>query len=159
MLKILVPSINEDEVREFFLYRDDPQAPKFINTLADFKAYVVNRESLMSDADFNTRMDLFQKKGFTFGSSPNFFKIVSEGTFNRSIYTLIAFVLLPKQETAGTTTTGSTSGGSTTNGVAGGTTTGSGSGGTTTGGSTTGGATGGQTSQLLDPRIIEIQIN
>lgn len=158
MLKILVPNINEDEVKEFFTYRDDPEAPKFINKLEDFKAYVVNRESLMSSADFDTRMELFQKRGFTFGSSPNFFKVVSEGTYNRSVYTLIAFVLLPKQETAGSTTNGSTSGGTSGGSTTGPSTNGSGSG-STSGGSTGGGQTGGQTSQLLEPRIIEIQIN
>ena len=159
MLKILIPNINEDEVREFFTFRDDPEAPKFINTLADFKAYVVDRESLISSTDFDTRMDLFQKKGFTFGSSPNFFKVVSEGTYNRSVYTLIAFVLLPKQETAGTTANGSTSGGSTSGGSNTGSSTNGSGGGSTSGSSTSGGATGGQSSQLLDPRIIEIQIN
>src|SRR5690606_4315821 len=32
MFKILIPSVNDDEIREFFLWRDDPDQPKFINS-------------------------------------------------------------------------------------------------------------------------------
>jgi type II secretory pathway component PulK len=41
MLRILIPNINEGQVNEFFLFRDDPQNPQFFNTKEDFKRYVV----------------------------------------------------------------------------------------------------------------------
>jgi general secretion pathway protein K len=144
MLRILVPTINEEEVKEFFLYRDDPEEPKFFNTLADFKKYIVNEAHLMTENAFDERMALFQKKGISFGSNPNLFKIVAEGTYNRAIYTLVAYVVLPKQEDtkkAGQTgTQGGTQGG-------------------TQSGSQGGQAGTEQNIQLLEPRIIEIQIN
>lgn len=155
MFKILIPSVTEEDIKEFFIWRDDPEQPKYLNSLEDFKKYVVNQEGLMNDADFDERMKLFQQKGISFGSNPNLFKIVSEGSYNRSNYTLVAYVVLPKNEVA-RGNTGGTTGGNTTGNTTGGATTG-----TTTGGSTTGGATGGtnQNAQLLEPRIIEIQIN
>lgn len=101
MLKILIPSMTEDEVKEFFIWRDDPDQQKFLNTKEDFKKYIVTQERLMNETDFDARMKLFEDKGINFGSSPNLFKIVSEGSYNRSNYTLVAYVLLPKQsETA-----------------------------------------------------------
>ena len=157
MFKILIPQATEDDIKEFFIWRDNPEQPRFLNTLEDFKKYIVQQERLMNDTDFDNRMKLFQQKGISFGSNPNLFKIVSEGSYNRSNYTLVAFVVLPKnsvgQATAGATT-GTTTGGATAGATTGGTT------GTTTGG-TSGGATAGanQNAQLLEPRIIEIQIN
>lgn len=100
MLKILIPSATDDDVKEFFLWRDDPEKPQFINSKEDFKKYIVNQERLMSDTDFDARMKLFESKGITFGSNPNLFKIVSQGTYNRSNYTLVAYVVLPKNEPA-----------------------------------------------------------
>ncbi|MCM2349103.1 MAG: type II secretion system protein GspK [Bacteriovoracaceae bacterium] len=98
MLRILIPSMTEDDVREFFLWRDDPEKPQFINTKEDFKKYIVTQERLMQETDFDNRLKLFESKGITFGSNPNLFKIVSEGSYNRSIYTLVAYVVLPKSE-------------------------------------------------------------
>lgn len=154
MLRILIPGVTDEEVREFFLWRDDPETPKTINSKEDFKKYVMT-EGLgrMSEEDFDKRMKLFESKGITFGANPNLFKIVSEGTYNRSNYTLVAYVILPKNEVntgakcpqgqvgtppnckpapegEGSSTTGAGAGGSTE-----------------------------QSAQLLEPRIIEIQIN
>lgn len=157
MFKILIPQATEDDIKEFFIWRDNPEQPRFLNTLEDFKKYIVQQERLMNDTDFDNRMKLFQQKGISFGSNPNLFKIVSEGSYNRSNYTLVAFVVLPKNSVGQTTagaTTGTTNGGATAGAPTGETT------GTTTGG-TTGGTTAGanQNAQLLEPRIIEIQIN
>lgn len=99
MLKVLIPTITEDDIKEFFLYRDDPQNPKFFNTKEDFKKYIVDQERLMGGSDFDSRMALFEAKGITFGSNPNLFKIVSVGTYNRSTYTMVAYVSIPQQQT------------------------------------------------------------
>lgn len=165
MLKILIPQMTDEDIREFFIWRDDPDQPKVINALADFKRYIVDQERLMNGDDFDKRMQLFQQKGISFGSNPNLFKVVSEGTYNRSTYTLVAFVVLPKNQTTGGATAG-TQGGATA-GTQGGSTAGAQTGGTTAGsqGGATSGQQGGgiagqdQNTQLMEPRIIEIQIN
>ena len=97
MIKILIPSMTEDNIREFFLWRDDPDQPQFLNSKDDFKKYIVTQERLMNETDFDNRIKLFEEKGISFGSNPNLFKIVSEGSYNRSNYTLVAYVVLPKQ--------------------------------------------------------------
>jgi uncharacterized membrane protein YgcG len=153
MLRILVPNIDESQIQSFFEYRDNPEQPKFFNGIEDFKKWVVDIERIVNEADFNKRIELFQKAKITFGSNPNLFKVVSEGIYNRSTYTLIALVSMPKQEQAGGASTGGSSGG-TSGGASGGAS--GGSSGGTSGGSSGGAA---QSTQLLEPRIIELQIN
>jgi type II secretory pathway component PulK len=158
MLKILIPNITEEAVKEFFLWRDDPETPRQINSKEDFKKYIVEQEKLMSETDFDNRLKLFESKGMSFGSNPNLFKIVSEGSYNRSNYTLVAYVVLPKNDNtvpkcpAGQIGTppnckpkpeGDTDEPPPETGATGG---------------AAGGATA-QNTQLLEPRIIEIQIN
>ena len=98
MLRILVPNIDEEQIRSFFEYRDNPEQPKFFNSLDDFKKWVVDIERVMNENDFTDRIEKFTKAGITFGSNPNLFKVVSEGIQNRSTYTLVAYIYMPKQE-------------------------------------------------------------
>jgi type II secretory pathway component PulK len=150
MLKILIPNLTDDDVRQFFLWRDDPELPKFVNSKEDFKKYIVAQERLMADTDFDNRMKLFEAKGISFGSNPNLFKVISEGSYNNSSYTLVAYVVLPKQENP-TTAAGQCPPGQT------------GTPPNCTPSSTTPSTTtpppAAQSSQLLEPRIIEIQVN
>lgn len=99
MLKILIPQMTEDEISDFFTWRDDPEQPQVINNLSDFKRYIVEQARKMDSDDFDNRMKLFEQKGISFGANPNLFKIVSEGSYNRSNYTLVAYVVLPKSST------------------------------------------------------------
>lgn len=142
MLRILIPTMGEEDIQDFFIWRDDPNQPKFINSEIDFKKYIVDQERLMNDTDFDDRMKLFKQSGVTFGSSPNLFKVISVGTYNRSIYTLVAYVLLPKNMPQ---TTPNPNPPPNPNGT-----------GNPPGVSTT---PSNQTSQLLEPRVLEIQIN
>lgn len=143
MLRILIPNMNDDEIKSFFLYRDDPENPKFFNTKQDFKNYIVTQARLMSEEDFDARMKMFEDKGITFSSNPNLFKVVSSGTYNRSIYTLVAYVVLPSTADAapapGTPTSPTAP--------------------TPPDAPPTDPNAAKQTGQLLEPRIIEIQIN
>ena len=100
MLRILVPTIDEEQIRSFFEYRDNPEQPKFFNNIEDFKKWVTEVERIMNDTDFTSRIEKFTKAGITFGSNPNLFKVVAEGLQNRSTYTLVAYVYMPKQESA-----------------------------------------------------------
>ncbi len=151
MLKILVPSLTEDDIKQFFEYRDDPQNPKFFNTIEDLKKYMVTDRRLVSEQAFTDRMALFTKKGMTFGSNPNLFKIISEGSYNRSNYTLVAMVVLPKQENtqaAANNTNANANNNQNTNNT------------TNTNTTNTNNTTNAnQNAQLLEPKIIEIQVN
>ena len=146
MLRILVPSIDDEQIRSFFEYRDNPEQPKFFNSIEDLKKWVVEIERIVADTVFDERIEKFTKAGVTFGSNPNLFKVISEGLYNRSTYTLVAYVYMPKQESAGTTPNGTAkppkNPGETEADYQKRTQT-----------------TTKQPTQLLEPRIIEIQIN
>lgn len=95
LLRLILPNITDEEVKEFFEYRDDPEAPKFFNTLDDFKNYVVNIGNIMSSDEFDERINKFKEKGLKFGPSPSLFKVISSGTKGRATYTIEAYVLMP----------------------------------------------------------------
>lgn len=149
MLQILIPNITEEGIKEFFQWRDDPDKPQFINTKEDFKRYFTTQgNGVITETDLDNRLKLFEKKGITFGSNPNLFKVVSEGSYNRSNYTLVAYVVLPKSDPtkcpAGQTGTPPNCKPATT---------------TSTSTTSTTATTEEQTAQLLEPRVIEVQIN
>lgn len=159
MLRLLLPTINDDEVKEFFQYRDNPEDPHFFNALADFKTYIVDTANIINETTFDDQFDKLKAQGIQFGAAPTLFRILSEGTMNRSVTTLVATVSMPAQEkqTQGGAQAGAQAG------QQGGQQAGAQAG--QQGGQQAGqqaGAQGGadQSPQLLlDPRIIEMQIN
>lgn len=148
MLKVLMPTMQEDAITRFFEFRDDPEKPKRFNGKEDFRKYMVDNER-MADTEFDARIKLFEDKGISFGSNPNLFKVVSEGTYNRAIFKLIAYVVLPQPSAPATPPAGNTPpvGTPTPNTPAP----------TPPGTAPAPGAA--QNTQLQEPRIIEIQIN
>lgn len=97
ILKILIPDINEQEIIDFFKYRDDPENPHYFNSLEDFKKYVTSIANLMPSEDFDNRMQKFKAEGLEFGPSPSLFEITAVGEKGRSTYTITAYVVLPVQ--------------------------------------------------------------
>jgi hypothetical protein len=94
-LRLLIPGINEDEVKEFFEFRDDNENPHFFNSLDDFKNYIVSQANLMSGQDFDERFSKFEAQGLQFGPSPTLFKVASTGEVGRAAYNLVAYVVMP----------------------------------------------------------------
>jgi general secretion pathway protein K len=162
MLKLLIPAINENEIKEFFAYRDNPEDPQFFNSLQDFKRYIVEIANILNETQFDELFTKLQAQGIQFGAAPTLFRVVSEGTMNRSKTTLFATVSMPVQEQQ---TAGGAQGGNqgTAQGGQSGGTQGTAQGGQNGGtqGTAQGGTQGGtqNTQLLLDPRIIEIQVN
>lgn len=153
MLRLLIPQINDDEIREFFKWRDDPEDPKFFNSEADFKTYFTTTASIMAESAFDDLFNKYKAQGIQFGTSPTLFRVLAEGTMNNASTTLVATVSLPTSTPLATTSTNTTTTGGTNGG---GTTTNGGDTTTTTGG----GGGGDQKAQtLLEPRIIDLQFN
>ncbi len=92
MLKLLFPNLMEDDIKEFFEYKNDPVRPRYFNSPEDLKQYFVNTARNLSEEYFNQRIEMFTKQGMTFSSNPNLFRVVSEGIYNRATYTLVAIV-------------------------------------------------------------------
>jgi hypothetical protein len=95
MLKFIFPNIDEEQSKNFFLYRDNPEDPKTFSSLNSFKNYIVTKAKIMSDDEFTKRIAIFEKAGIKFGPSPTLFKIISAGSKNRVNYTIEAIVSLP----------------------------------------------------------------
>lgn len=116
MLRLLIPKITDDEVKDFFEYKNDPEDPKFFNNLEDFKRYITTVGNIMSDTDFDDLVEEFELNNIKFGASPSLFKITSVAEKGRATYTLEAFVVMPAKPAyvdpnASTTTTTSTTSG------------------------------------------------
>ena len=169
MLRLLIPSINPDEIKEFFRFKDDPNNPRFFNTIEDFKAYIVNRANIISAQAFDELFTKYQAQGIQFGSAPTLFRIVSEGSSSNSSTTLTATVVMPVQpqlQPQAGAQGGAQQGqqGGTPRGQQGGSSGGDedgAQGGGQGNGNQNGGAGGAgeQPTQLLEPRIIEILVN
>ena len=97
MLRLLIPTITDQEIEDFFEFRDDSENPKFFNDVSDFKAYIVTQANIMTDKDFTDRFNGFKEQGIEFGVSPTIFKVVATGSKGRAKYNLEAYVSLPIQ--------------------------------------------------------------
>jgi hypothetical protein len=97
LLKLLIPDITEEDIEEFFKYKNDPDDPKYFNSLDDFKNYIVNIGNIMTEANFTERFTKFASQGLKFGHSPSLFKVLCTATVGRSTFNLTAYVTLPAQ--------------------------------------------------------------
>ncbi len=99
-LRLLIPEIDDQGVKDFFEFRDDPQAPNPFNNIQEFKNYVVNTAGIMDSAAMDNRIKEFQEAGIEFGVYGSLFEVVSKGISGRSEYTITAIVEIPRKPTA-----------------------------------------------------------
>ena len=95
MLRLLIPSITDQEVKEFFEYRDDPENPKFFNKSEDFKRYIVDVGNVLDSDEYDKRIAKFEVQGLRFGPTPSLFQVKSVGKKDRATYTITAYVSIP----------------------------------------------------------------
>jgi hypothetical protein len=98
-LKIIFPQITEEQIEEFFKYRDgDPETkepPKEFKTEVDFKNVIVGRLGVLNDQEYTERIKEFENAGLKIGVAGKLYKVVSTGSYKRSTYKLTAYVDLP----------------------------------------------------------------
>ncbi|MCO4755043.1 MAG: general secretion pathway protein GspK [Bacteriovoracaceae bacterium] len=94
-LKLLLPDLMDEDIKDFFEYKNDPQNPVFFNSLDDFKKYWVQQANVIGDEDFTKIFEKFEAQGLKFGPSPTIFKVISEGLMGRASYKLTAYVVMP----------------------------------------------------------------
>lgn len=97
LMRLLIPDILDEDIQEFFNWKNEPEDPKFFNDLKDFKNYIVNIGNIMTDSDFDERFNNFKKQGLNFGPTPTLFKVVINAQYGASKYNLTAFVTMPVQ--------------------------------------------------------------
>lgn len=94
-LRLLLPEILEEDIEDFFEYKNNPDNPVFFSDLKQFKDYWVNTANVIAEQDFDEIFQKFEAQGINFGPSPTIFKVISEGIVNRASYKLTAFVSIP----------------------------------------------------------------
>jgi hypothetical protein len=99
MLKNLFPEISDEEIKDFFEFKNDPNNPTFFNTTEDFKSYFVNQANIVSAEDFDSMIAKFKAQGINFGPAATVFKITSTGVKGRATVNINAYVVLPVQPT------------------------------------------------------------
>lgn len=171
-IRLLIPNLEEQDILDFFEYKNNADNPVYFNNVDDFKNYWVNRANIISRDEIDEIFAKFDAQGLKFGPSPSLFKVISVGQKGRATYTLTAIVSIPAQPKAkpkentnatnGTDGTDGTDGADGTDGSDGsdgsdgtdGTDGTNGSNGTN---STTGEAD--KKTLLLNPRILEVIVN
>jgi len=101
-LKFLLPDLNDEQIKEFFLYRDgDPLKPEGENadphpfkSEDDFYNYFRN-EVGMDNSDIAKIKARIEKLGLNFTVASDVFKILAKGSSNDVTYELEAYVALP----------------------------------------------------------------
>lgn len=94
-LKMIIPLIQPDQVKEFYEYRDDPKDPHFFATKEDFIKYFSERSGIIDRETLTQRMTEMETASITFGPSGSLFKVTSIGLFGRRKFTMEAIVSIP----------------------------------------------------------------
>ena len=103
-LKILFPQIDEENVKRFFEHRDgvvaktegeeDQEAQPFKN-VSEFKSLIVNDLQVLREDEYDKRIKEFENAGLRLGIAGKLFKIISQGEYNESKFSLEAYIDLP----------------------------------------------------------------
>lgn len=98
-LKIIFPGITDEQVKEFFKYRDgdkekEVEASPF-NNVEEFKDAVVNKLAIVDQSTFDKRIKELTDAGLKLGIAGKLFEIVSTGKVNEATYTITALVDMP----------------------------------------------------------------
>ena len=101
-LKALFPELSEDQLSDFFKYRDgspeDKIEPNPFNTEEDFKNYLIKELSGVDESTYKERKKVLKKAKVSFGVAGNLFRCISEGKFGKSTYKLESFINIPLKE-------------------------------------------------------------
>ncbi len=94
-LKLLIPGISPEQIKQFFKFRDDPVLPHYFLSFKDFSNYIVNQGRFANQNTFDERIKELRKAGIEFGYTGSLFKIISTGQMNETQVTLTAYVSIP----------------------------------------------------------------
>lgn len=95
MLKLLFPSLTQEDIDGYFEWKNNPDDPIIIYGPEDLKTYFITENALLEESEFDKRFEDMKSIGIQFGPDPNLFKITSVGKFRKSTITIEAIVVLP----------------------------------------------------------------
>ena len=98
-LEFIFPIITEDQKKEFFQIRDgDPSnniLPTPLSSLSAFQSLIVDRLNVVSEEEYQERINELEKANIQFDTGNKVFKITSFAEVGRSKYTIEAYVHIP----------------------------------------------------------------
>jgi len=95
VLRALVPQMTDQEVKDFFTFRDDPEQDNSFKDSDSFFKYLSNSVAAFKSEDvLNKFKQDFQKRNIRIVTDETEFKITVQATVNQSIRTLEAWVTL-----------------------------------------------------------------
>lgn len=98
-LKILFPAINNIQIEEFFKYRDGDIDKKIkgkkFKDADDFKRVVTSEFNIVSDSEYQERINSLKNAGLVIATSGKLYKVNSRGSMNNAVYNLVAYIDLP----------------------------------------------------------------
>ena len=101
-LKALFPEITEEQLKEFFKYRDgseeDKAEPHPFNKESDFKDYLTKTLNVIDESSYEAKKKELKKAKMSLGVAGNLFRCISEGKYGRATYKLETFVNMPIRE-------------------------------------------------------------
>jgi len=104
-LRVLFPTITDEQIKEFFKYRDgapgavesnnEDTKPHPFKDVDQFKSLITQQLQVVSEAVYDARIKEFEVANIRLGVAGKMFKVVSTGEFNRATYTITAYIDLP----------------------------------------------------------------
>lgn len=94
-LKMIIPEIQQQSIKEFFEYRDDPKDPHLFLNKEEFIRYISERAQIIDRETLTQRMNQMEAASITFGPTGSLFKIISKGIYGRRTFTIEAIVSIP----------------------------------------------------------------
>jgi hypothetical protein len=98
-LKVIFPQISEEQVSDFFKYRDGEPAEKIepspFKNEAEFKNVIVSNLGVLGSEQYDDRIRRLKASGLSLGIASKLFKVTSTGTYGKARYTLEAYIDLP----------------------------------------------------------------
>jgi hypothetical protein len=98
-LKSLFNNLNDEQVKNFFAYRDGDAKEnikaKNFKSEEDFKNAVTGPLALVGQTEYDRRIKEFAKAGIRLGVAGKLFRVIAQGDYGRASYKIIATIDLP----------------------------------------------------------------
>jgi len=98
-LKLIFSDINDDQVKDFFKYRDGSEEEKLdpnpFKSEAEFKSYIINDLALVDDTAYQKSIQKLAEAGLVLGTAGKLFRVIIKGEYGRASYKLTAYIDLP----------------------------------------------------------------
>ena len=98
-LRLLFPNISLEQIEEFFRYRDGNaelnEEPNPFRSVDEFKSLVTGNLAILTTSEYEEREKELKNAGLSIGLAGKLFKVVANGKYQRSTYSITAFIDLP----------------------------------------------------------------